>query len=524
MAQAHAFLFLFTCYYLQFYLVQQVLVLSVAALSTMLVFIALQKHQTRSKMRELGYKGLDQMSYVNQLFQDNNLPVTIFGFEFADSRLLTWQHAQAFAQQLTKTFINFRSHIINKHGTYYLKETETFDINKCVNYIKLDLETIDINISEDTDECIIQHAVNYVNKHNLINVDWNAYDRPNWDMFYLHYPKHNRCFLFFRCNHVIIDGLFASTCIASLQLHLWGNNTNHKALNRNNIDNILQQVVGQSSMKKTWWHSLYMLATSVPSFIGIVGNTLGIKPDPICSINGKKSSWTGVDEWALGSPIPIDEFKNIAHAHGGTVNDFFLLLCSKAIKAYMQLQKDTSDIVDINAVGIKSTRGLDTMEDQFMEYCVRGAHANQLMYIPYFLPIQKCSMELIQSRFAKVKYGLSGWWTMQLSRLLTLLPVFVLTHWIVAAGGATTFTSSNLIASEKPWPLPAIDKKDTKDKRNTYVKCAFGQSTAGPANMNFTVVTYNGHIRLGVAAEIGSVSNTRLLMKCFMDQYRLHAN
>eukprot|EP01083_Nonionella_stella_P053504 141526_1 len=209
-------------------------------------------------------------------------------------------------------------------------------------------------------------------------------------MFYLHYPQHNRCFLFFRCNHVIVDGLFASTCIASLHFHLWGNNTNHKTLISDpNLSNILQQVVGQSSMKKKRWHSLYMLTTLVPSFFSVVGTAIGVKPDPICSINGKN--------------IARAEFKNIARAHGGTVNDLFLLLCSKAIKAYMKLQNDTSDIVDINAVGIKSTRGFDTLEDQFTEYCVRGAHANKLMYIPYSFPIQKCSMKLIQRRFAKIK-------------------------------------------------------------------------------------------------------------------------
>eukprot|EP01083_Nonionella_stella_P003136 8938_1 len=104
------------------------------AFTVMLAFITFKKKYVRYQMRQLGYGELDQMSFVNQLFQNNNFPVTIFGFEFADSRRLTMKDVQEFAQQMSKTFINFRCHIVTKHGTYYLKETETFNINQMVNY------------------------------------------------------------------------------------------------------------------------------------------------------------------------------------------------------------------------------------------------------------------------------------------------------------------------------------------------------------------------------------------------------
>eukprot|EP01083_Nonionella_stella_P140343 430217_1 len=499
---------------------QQAVALSVTTFVSVLSFIALKKKYTRHKMKQLGYRELDQMSFVNQTLNDNNFPLTIFGFEFANAQRLTFKDVQYFAQKVGKCFINFRCRIVNKNGTYYLNETDTFDAHQCVHYVKLVMEDQD-------DECIIQHAaaVHYVNQHNLINVKWSDCDRPNWDMFYLHYEQQNKCFVFFRCNHVLIDGLFASACISLLQFHLWGESAKPIELNRTNIDNILREdVLGQTSMKKPWWYSLYMVATLIPSFIGIVSNVIGMRRDPVCSINGRPSNWTGNYNWAVGTPIPIAEFKNFAHAHGGTVNDFFLLLCSKAIKVYMKLQNDTSNIKEVNAVGVKSTRDLSTFTEQFMEYCVNGTNGNELMYIPYSLPIQNTSMELIQSRFAKIKYGLSGWWTMQAARLLAMLPAFFITNWIQGTGSATTFVSSNLIASKRPLPIPQSKGMNGVSNGNECITWAFGMGTPASANMNFTVMTYNGHIRLGVAVEVRSVSDTKLLVKCFMDQYKLHAN
>eukprot|EP01083_Nonionella_stella_P304271 1056597_1 len=71
---------------------QQAVALSVTTFVSVLSFIALKKKYTRHKMKQLGYRELDQMSFVNQTLNDNNFPLTIFGFEFANAQRLTFKN------------------------------------------------------------------------------------------------------------------------------------------------------------------------------------------------------------------------------------------------------------------------------------------------------------------------------------------------------------------------------------------------------------------------------------------------
>eukprot|EP01084_Bolivina_argentea_P117311 208355_1 len=153
----------------------QITIISTTAIASIIMSIALKRKFIRYQMRKLGYRQLDQISYVNQLMQDHNFPITIFGFELADSQRMTLTDTQFFASNIIKYFINFRSEIVNKNGIYYYKETintDNFNINQFVTYIEMEIND---NIQSDIDEFIIQHAVKYVNKQNLINVKWNEY-------------------------------------------------------------------------------------------------------------------------------------------------------------------------------------------------------------------------------------------------------------------------------------------------------------------------------------------------------------
>ena len=139
------------------------------------------------------------------------------------------------------------------------------------------------------------------------------------------------------------------------------------------VGDTIRSVFGQPERRVPWWYHLYLAASFVPSFMDVLGQAIGISADAVSSINGGRATCPAKYTLSVGPLIRICEFKALAKAEGGTVNDFFLLLCARAIGAYMRSHEQEVVLPErINGLGIMNMRDLRRIDAEFMEFCAFG--------------------------------------------------------------------------------------------------------------------------------------------------------
>ena len=178
------------------------------------------------------------------------------------------------------------------------------------------------------------------------------------------------------------------------------------------------------------------------------------------------------------------------------------------------------------ALGIVNRRGLSpkVFTKELKQYAIHGTNSNKLDFTPYYVNVKNAGIKEAQQSFSMIKYGYSPKAFRQLTDGISVIPggtKFLFTE----LSKSVTIVTSNLQGPSELVPLPGKQKKDTDEDRKEdergveYVSWIFGMAVPAMLPLNFTLMTYNGHIRVGVLTESGSVEDPKLLMDCFIEEW-----
>ena len=106
----------------------------------------------------------------------------------------------------------------------------------------------------------------------------------------------------------------------------------------------------------------------------------------------------------------------------------------------------------------------------------------------------------------------------------------------VEAARTIVLMTSNVRGPSRPIPIPRRSKVDEhgpedgsyelvnketngKEEREGFTPIFFGMAVPGLLPINFTLVSYNDLIRVGLITNVGSVEDPQVLMDCFVEEW-----
>lgn len=234
--------------------------------------------------------------------------------------------------------------------------------------------------------------------------------------------------------------------------------------------------------------------------------------DKDCKFRGKFEFHTKA---AVGRPIKLEEFKLIAKKYQATVNELFQAISLGSLKRYAvkyQCQVFNDDKFDgvYTAVGIVNRRPLSPVgfAKDLVKYASYGTNSNAIDFTPYYVNVKNAGVVEAQKSFSSIKYG----YRPKVFRILSE------SMWNIPGGTrmlfeqlakCVTIVTSNFQGPANLIPLPSKE----------YVSWMFGMAVPAMLPLNFTLMTYNKHIRIGILVDNGSIEDPNLLLECFVEEW-----
>ena len=263
-----------------------------------------------------------------------------------------------------------------------------------------------------------------------------------------------------------------------------------------------------------------------------------VKPPPKCAVYGE---FVDHNKMTIARPIPLSQFKAVAKANSGTVNDLFMSIALRSLKRYAEkMQCETFQSGAINKCfkcGIASYRPMDTkgFAKELVQYATEGTNANKLDCVPFRVNLQQTDVSSIQSQFHSFKYGALRPQARHLFSILNAIPGGRRAQ--VEACKAIVLCTSNVRGPLRPIPIPmrakvdgqddgsyeivdqAKDDKGSAEGRDGFTPIFFGMAVPVFFPINYTLISYNDYCRVGLITNSGSVEDPETLMQCFVDEW-----
>ena len=209
------------------------------------------------------------------------------------------------------------------------------------------------------------------------------------------------------------------------------------------------------------------------------------------------------------------------------MNDLFQAISLQSLRRYAtkyECPVFTDDKFNglYTAVGIKNRRPLSPVKfaESLAEFAAYGTNSNSVDFTPYYVNVKNAGVKEAQRTFSKIKYGYTGKVFRKVSELGAVIPGGTRLIMEQLAKCATIVTS-NLKGPADLIPLPS--KNEDKDNNTQeYVSWIYGMAVPAMLPLNFTLMTYKQHIRVGILTDNGSVQDPNLLMQCFVEEWDLY--
>ena len=231
-----------------------------------------------------------------------------------------------------------------------------------------------------------------------------------------------------------------------------------------------------------------------------MGKLLLTAPDPYPFFRGQ----LGVPKCvAWSEPIPLEDFKFVGKALGGTVNDVLINALTGALRCYLELRCGSVDQAKIHGFIPVNLRA-------------KGAEAelgNKFGLVLLDLPIGACDpterMGLLKRQMEALKSSREALAYYGILSLMGRLP-----HPIQVAAVNTIDTKGTAIITNVAGPQQQLSLSGVPI--NTLMAWV---PQSGRVGLGFSLVSYNGVVRIGVACDKGLVPDPQKIVDCFNQEF-----
>ena len=232
-----------------------------------------------------------------------------------------------------------------------------------------------------------------------------------------------------------------------------------------------------------------------------LGRLIALPPDPQTAFKGdlgrrKRAAWSP-------KPLPLDDFKQIGRAFGGTVNDVLVATATGALRRYLERRGESTKGVAIRASVPVNLRPI--------EHAHKLGNSFGLVFLT--LPvgivdpvrrlraIKKEMDELKRSPEALVAYGVLN--------LMGLAPVEVEKLGLRFFGSKATAVLTNVPGPREPLYLAG----------RKVEKVMFWVPQSGRLGLGISILSYAGGVMLGVATDEGLVQDPEKIIDAFAVEF-----
>jgi len=279
-------------------------------------------------------------------------------------------------------------------------------------------------------------------------------------------------------------------------------------------------------MSTILWRTLYRYLHYPVALFNAVHTNLSmlLNPVPKCAFFGE---FGDSNQMAIGRRLPVSTFKAVAHSHGGTVNDLFMAISIGSLRRYalkMECPVFASDSYGghFSKVGIANHRPLKLKQlaGEIQQFAVDGTNANKLDIIPFRLNVKKVDVGSVQRAFNAIKYGAQQNVGRSISSSLGAIPGG--RQAILEVLRDCPMMTSNVQGATRPIPIPKdpvnVDGQE-EDENDGFVHTYFGMAVPAFLPVNYTLVSYNDYIRVGLITNSGTFEDPKVLMQCFVEEW-----
>ena len=313
-------------------------------------------------------------------------------------------------------------------------------------------------------------------------------DRPMWFIQAVDNYE-NGSALIIRIHHIIADGIALMQVLLSLT-----DATKEKSGEKN-------QLPERPTVSPYHLSSFQDYAKHIYKSVGSFNKLIFCRPDPMTPIKGnlglaKRASWS--------RPIPLSFIKEIKNQIDGTINDLIMTLITGALRRYLindahALAQEFRAAVPIN---LRPTEAPITLGNRF-----------GLVFLT--LPIEIISplerLKEMRKRMDQLKHSPEAIVAYGLLNIIGYAPPFLARAAMRLFGSKTTVVISNVRGPEEPLSFA-----------NAPVKGAmFWVPQSGGLGIGVSILSFNDELMIGVATDVGLVSNPSALITYFMEELTL---
>jgi WS/DGAT/MGAT family acyltransferase len=234
--------------------------------------------------------------------------------------------------------------------------------------------------------------------------------------------------------------------------------------------------------------------------IGIDSMTLPKEPDTVLTGElglGKRAAWT--------EPIDVDRAKAIGRAYDGTINDVLLATTTGALRRYLENRGETvePDLELRTAIPV-NLKPLEQRTEQLGNGFGLG-----FLQLPVGVDGAEARIEEIGNRTGALKQGTQAWLMLQLLNTVGNLPVPFQELALIPFQDRASSVITNV-----PGPTSAFDFAGSE-----VSDMMFWVPTSQGIGLGISIFSYDGDVRVGIAADAGLLPEPTRLSEAFTAEF-----